>query len=164
GWAAWVYAVPHYTNVPNVSGLSVRDAAAKLKAAGLSVVFGDPVFSTTVPSGVVVRTSPGPGAKLRKGSAVSVIESAGPGLLRSGWAAWVYAVPHYTNVPNVSGLSVRDAAAKLKAAGLSVVFGDPVFSTTVPSGVVVRTSPGPGAKLRKGSAVSVIESAGPELL
>jgi len=146
GWAAWVYAVPHYTHVPNVSGLSVRDAAARLKAAGLSVVFGDTVFSTTVPSGVVVRTSPGPGAKLRKGSAVSVIESAGPELL---------------GVPDVGGLSEQAAKAALRREGFKV-HASRQYDEAAPQGTVIGQSPDPATKLERGATVTIVVSLGPQ--
>jgi beta-lactam-binding protein with PASTA domain len=143
--AAWVYAIPHYTRVPAVTGLPVRDASSRLEAAGLKVVLGDPVFSATVPFGVVVRTSPPPGARLRKGSAVTVIESAGPELLA---------------IPDVRGLPQSRARARLTGEGFKVEVTNQ-FDDTVGVGRVISQSPDPGQKLERGATVTIVVSEGP---
>jgi serine/threonine-protein kinase len=143
--ATWVYAVPHYTHVPNVESLSVRDASARLKGAGLTVVFGDPVFSTTVPAGVVIRTLPPPGTKVRKGSTVTVIESSGPELLA---------------IPDVHGLTEDRARSRLGADGFKVTVAS-AFDETAPEGRVIDQSPSAGTKLERGSPVTITVSLGP---
>jgi serine/threonine-protein kinase len=51
----------------------------------------------------------------------------------------------------------------LRAAGLDVRTGQGLFSSTVPVGIVIDSRPLAGAKIRKGAAVFIVPSLGPEL-
>lgn len=63
-------------------------------------------------------------------------------------------------VPGVSGLSYEEAAAALTAEGFVPSQVDE-FSVDTAAGVTIRSDPAEGARLDKGSAVSVVVSAGP---
>jgi serine/threonine-protein kinase len=145
-WTGWTYALPHYTHVPRVQGLSVRDAEARLKTAGAGVAFGDPVFSSTVPAGLVIRTSPPPGTRMKRGSTVTLIQSAGPELLP---------------IPDVRGLTQDEATRQLTRAGFRTQTARQ-FDEAVPKGNVVSQSPAQGTKLERGSAVTIVVSRGPQ--
>src|SRR2546426_7383740 len=105
GWATWVYAIPHYTRVPNVTGLSVEAAINKLDAAGLRARVGTQEFSTSVDSGFVIRTVPAQGVRTRTGKQIVIVPSRGPELIL---------------VPDVHGMRQADAVTALTQAGFTV--------------------------------------------
>jgi serine/threonine-protein kinase len=148
GWAVWEFAIPRYTHVPDVSGLTVPQAEARLKAAGLSWVEGDPVFSHTVPGGSVVTTHPPEGTRVRTRTRITIIPSKGP---------------HLVGVPDVRGQTQADALAALDAAGFTVTVKKD-FSDSVPKGSVMGQSPDPGTKYETGQPVTITVSQGPELV
>jgi len=144
-WATWTYAIPHYTRVPSVLGVTQRQAEAALRAAGLSVDARDGQYSSSVPAGVILSTQPPPGAKVRKGSTVVLIPSLGPRL-----------VP----VPDVVGATQEDATRALNDAGFEVTVKQ-AFDDTVARGLVMRQSPDAGTKFQEGAAVTLTVSKGP---
>jgi len=146
GWAMWQYAIPRYTHVPDVSGLSVAQAEARLRAAGLAPVEGEAVFSHTVPGGFVVTTRPPTGTRIRTRSRVVVISSKGP---------------HLVGVPDVRGQPEADAKQALQDDGFTVnVARD--FSDSVSKGSVISQNPDPGTRYEMGQAVTITVSRGPE--
>jgi serine/threonine-protein kinase len=147
-WAAWTYLVPHYTHVPRLAGLTVAQAETRLREADLTPRTGRGEFSSTVPAGVVLRTQPPLGTRIRTGKTVTLIPSLGPELIA---------------VPDVVGDSRGDAQRKLQAAGFKVDI-DRIFDDTVPEGEVIDQVPNKGVKLEKGSVVTITVSRGPELV
>ncbi|MGN6611958.1 MAG: Stk1 family PASTA domain-containing Ser/Thr kinase [Angustibacter sp.] len=67
----------------------------------------------------------------------------------------------YVRVPTVVGLTQAEATAALTKRGLDAETS-PGFSETVAAGSVVSADPGEGARARKGSAVQLVISRGPE--
>jgi eukaryotic-like serine/threonine-protein kinase len=120
--------------VPEVVGRPRADAGRAIEEAGLTSGARE-VFSDDVPVGVVVSQEP-KGGTAPRGSRVVVSVSKGPDLV---------------TVPDVAGQH-RDAAEQaMRAAGLEVRIID------VPLGPdnVLRTDPGPGAQVKRGSTVTV---------
>ncbi|MGH9090884.1 MAG: PASTA domain-containing protein, partial [Acidimicrobiales bacterium] len=121
--------------VPTVAGAaSYTQAAGQLQAVGLQATQAQ-TYSTTVPNGHVVGTTPPGGTTVTVGSTVKVVVSKGPQTVA---------------VPTVSGKSVQAATNALQQAGLAVgaVYG--------PSGGHVFTSvPIAGQQLKRGSAVNL---------
>jgi eukaryotic-like serine/threonine-protein kinase len=147
-WATWTYAVPHYTRVPSVAGTTVKSATASLQRDGLRVTVGDPVFSRSVPAGLVVRTLPPPRARVRTGSTVTLVPSKGPQLVA---------------VPRLTGLTEEAAAAALRAKGF-VVKVTRAFDDAAAKGTVAGQSPQAGTRIEAGSEVTISVSRGPELV
>ena len=90
-------------------------------------------YSDSVPAGQVAGTNPARGTSVARGSTVTVVVSQGQ-----------------PAVPELRGLSVADATAKLEAAGLEKggVYGPP-------GGKVFLTTPGTGSKVKRGASVSL---------
>jgi eukaryotic-like serine/threonine-protein kinase len=130
--------------VPSVVGQTEAVALARLRAANL-----DPVASTTasstVPSGVVVSTTPTSGSEVGKGSRVSILVSAGPGTAA---------------LPAVVGLTTSAAESKLRKAGFKPTTQEQ-SSAKVAQGHVVSTDPSAGIVVQVGSPVTVFVSSGP---
>ena len=93
-------------------------------------------FSDTVEKGKVIETRPAAGSGAQPGSEVTVVVSKGP-----------ETVP----VPEVGGMTVTEAEERLNAAGLRVgqVKGSP-------SRLVVRSEPGAGSQVKKGSSITLV--------
>ncbi len=130
-------------DVPNVVGLSVAEAVARLKDAGLEAnpvnVFSDK------PEGTVIAQDPGEGKRVVEDTRVRINVSQG-----------VKPVA----VPNVVGGSYDDAEAQLQAAGFVVRRSDQ--TSNIASGTVIETRPPAGTELQRGATVTVIVSKGPD--
>lgn len=70
-------------------------------------------------------------------------------------------VPDVT-VPNVAGLSVVDAQAKLKEAGFEVNITTKKEQSDIEKGKVIKTEPQEGWSIKKGSVITIYESLGKE--
>lgn len=128
--------------IPDVSGLSVAKATAKLEAVGLVVTVSDTrEFSDDVPEGKVSSVSSSRGT-VRPGDTVSVVLSKGPEMIA---------------VPATLGLTIKDANDALIAAGFEVIiitdipreFWDDSFAKAK------NTSPAAGSEAPKGSTVTL---------
>ena len=141
--------------LPDVVGLTVADATAKLAESGLVLVEGNAAFSEDVPEGVVlswtVPAAPGlkAGDTVVKGTTVQVVVSAGP-------------APR--TVPDLTGKTLADATAAVQALGLVVAQGPDEFSDTVPAGQVLRQDVAAGTDLVRGATVTVVLSKGQDLV
>jgi serine/threonine-protein kinase len=120
--------------VPQVAGRRFDDARAVLAAAHLqtrrTVQFDD-----TMPNGLVVRTEPAAGTGATWGSTVTVVVSKGPDLVV---------------VPDVVGLSKKQAEQRLREAGLRWSYFFPIGSQ------VIQQSPRGGDKAKRGSEVRLV--------
>jgi len=128
--------------VPNLRGATRAAVSARLRKLGLEASFA--TAYSHAPLGLAIAQSPRAGANVSDGSTLRVTLSGGPP-----------PVP----VPQLVGRSESSAEATLQQAGLNST------ATSVPSpgttpGIVVRQSPGAGAKLtpRSTVALSVAES------
>jgi eukaryotic-like serine/threonine-protein kinase len=135
---------PHKAAVPAVAGQDVQSATATLHDAG---------FATTVvrrtsakPVDQVLAQDPGGGARVAKGTRVTLTVSRGPGSV---------------SIPSVEALGQQQARAKLEDAGLSVAPVVRVADASVPVGDVVRSSPTAGTPVQRGSSVTLFVSSGP---
>ena len=129
-----VSAGPEPRRIQDWSNHPYDEVAAAMKAGGLVPVRVD-AFSDTVPVNMVIATTPGPGQLADKGSKVSITVSKGPDLVA---------------VPDVRGLSVSEAQARLKSVGLDVAntFGPP-------NKTVFSVDPDPGTKVKRGTGVNL---------
>ncbi|NBO45713.1 MAG: Stk1 family PASTA domain-containing Ser/Thr kinase [Actinobacteria bacterium] len=132
-------------SVPDVTGLSLADAKAKLAKEGLKVGQQDTRPSTTVPQGTVIEQSPIKDEQLPKGGSVDVIVSGGSGSIK---------VPDLRNYPTIN--DVRDA---LIEAGLNLGAVTYVDSD-LPKDTVLSQNPAAGYNLAPGQRVSVEVSSG----
>ncbi len=134
---------PKEVPVPRVVGLPVQKAVEVLAAARFltSQVLDR---SSLQPTGTVVSQRPSAGSLLLEGSTVVLVVSTGE---------------NRAAVPDVRGLPLEEALAKLSAAGLrgaSTYVTDPA-----PAGVVLSQDPLPGKIVARGSLVTLTVSSGP---
>lgn len=131
-------------DVPDVKGLPVEDATARLEALDLVVaVAPERLDDPTVPAGHVLAQDPvGPAPA---GSAVSLVLSSGP-----------RTVP----VPVLGSTDPDTVAAELRALGLVPTL-ERRHDETVPAGEVLALDPAAGTVVDEGSPVRIIVSDGP---
>jgi serine/threonine-protein kinase len=134
--------------VPTVQGVSLADARAAVQSAGFSV--GELVHqnSKTVAAGTVITSNPAQGQSIKHGSAISLTVSDGPAPV---------------TLPDLTGKPQDQAVSTLTGLGLTA---DPVtqdFSTTVPSGSVIRQNP-PAGTAHEGDKIALVISKGPQLV
>lgn len=151
GVLAWYNAQPETSPVPNLAGMEDGVALNQIAGTFNGVLLQEP--SEVVPVGVVIRTDPPAGSEIEHGSDVTLVVSSGP-------------APR--ELPELVNLTIEQATAALGELGLVVVEAAPLFSDTVPVGVVlswsVPDSPTlvAGDTVTKGTIVQVVLSSGPE--
>jgi serine/threonine-protein kinase len=137
---------PDLVQVPNVAGRSLQDARDILGAEGFAI---DEVSEENdLDSGLVIRTEPPGGERVRQDTRITIVVSGGPQQI---------AIP-----ASVIGDSV-DVATQLLASeqyGFDVVT-ESQQDAEIPAGIVIATRPEPGTLVARGSSVTLVVSAGP---
>jgi eukaryotic-like serine/threonine-protein kinase len=129
---------PEQIAVPDVVGLSRESAESRLRDEGLGVSVEEQ--ESDEPEGEVVSQSPAGGARVNRGTRVTITVSRGR---------------ETVTVPDVSGLSRGDAAGQLRAVGLSPVVRERKVTNEAEDGVVVDQRPGAGVEVESGRAVVI---------
>ena len=128
--------------VPDVVGQSTAQAVAQLGQRGYSADVQTAARPGARP-GTIVSQAPAAGTKLDKGSRVTIVSARGP---------------TSANVPNVVGLSVPKAFARLQAAGLKGKTR--AIASRRPKDTVLSQSPAADNQAQKGSTVVLTISKG----
>ena len=144
---AWFYAsVLTKTTTPSLLKLTQAEAAQRAARSGLDVRVIDREYSEVVARGLVLRTDPGPGARIDKDGTIGLVLSRGP---------------ERYDVPQLAGKSEEVARQLIEEANLSVGDGERRYSTKVDKGAVIETRPAAGTPLKAGEAVVLVVSDGP---
>jgi hypothetical protein len=126
-------------------GRTLDEARGLARDAGLELTVEEEA-TDQAPPGTVIRQDPGPGAPVQNGDRVRV----------------VVARPSSTvTVPTVRGFTPSDAANALIDVGLQPGEQRERFHDAVNAGLVIRTDPGAGTEVERGSVVAVFVSRGP---
>ena len=133
-------------NLPSVDGRTKDDAVQKIKSVNLvpEVLM---VLDNQTAEGYVKQTYPTAGTKVTIGSSIKIYVSKKAGEAR-------------VEVPNLVGLTLSEAQAKLKEVGLNYD-GYSYMPSTVAKDKIVAQNPLRGAKVNKDTNVKVILSEGP---
>ncbi len=141
---------PESVSVPDITGMSEKEAQAALSNVGLTGSLSDRKASDKVAEGDIISQSPSAGKKVSKGSKVSYVISTGPSVVTVA-------------VPNLTGMTKDGAKSALTEKGL--VLGDVTEkSSDKPKGTVVEQSTDSGTKVEKGSKVNIVISSGQGVL
>ena len=143
--AYWVAVSPQVI-VPDIIGLRADQAMARLEPLGLA---GGQVGAeeSDRPQDEILRQAPAPGARVPRGSRVEF------------WVASPVLIP----VPELSGLRMDDARARLAQRGL-VMAARPVQESDAPKHIVIGQKPAAGTPVPRGAEVAVRVSAGRSLV
>ena len=147
-----MYLAASEVTMPDVNALPPDVAEQMIRGAGLSFQVSEGTIASGNPAGTVATSVPAAGSTVPRGTLVTISISRGG----------------VVTVPDVSGLTVADAKARLLAAGFPAV-SEPqasqsqffVNSSTVPAGNVVGTSPPAGSAAELLGAILLVISKGP---
>lgn len=130
--------------VPDLKKKKLNDATMMLEKAKLKVGTVTVKYEAGAPKGTVISQSIAPNSKVSEGTSVDLV---------------VNISDNQTVVPSLAGMSLSEAQSALSSAGLSV---GSVSSTSSDSAknTVLSSDPGAGSVLDKGSAVTLVVSAG----
>ena len=131
---------PELVIVPNLVGLSERDATAQLQALGLLVRVVDE-YSDEVDPDLVIRTDPVADTEVQLGDTVLIVVSLGPAPVE---------------VPDLLGLNQAQAEAALEQRGLLMVASTQQVADSSQHGRVIDQDPNPGDTLFPGDSVDVV--------
>ncbi|CAN5712986.1 Stk1 family PASTA domain-containing Ser/Thr kinase [soil metagenome] len=135
------------TTVPDVSGLTQKQARAELKGADLELGEVGREASDEIDEGLVIAQAPSADEEVDSGTTVSITVSTGPEPII---------------VPPVEGLLEEDAIATLEGAGLGVDVVGREPSSEADEGTVIAQDPGAGTEVAPGDVVGILVSSGPE--
>ncbi|KUM97987.1 serine/threonine protein kinase [Streptomyces cellostaticus] len=145
GAGVWYISSGQFTKVPPLLAKTEDQARARLKAAGLDVKRVRLEYNDTVKRGTVISTDPAAGARIRSNDSVTLVISRGPAIVK---------------VPDLAGVPLGKAQARLKAAGLEPGMVNRAFSNSIAKGSVISTDPEAGIKRHAGSAIALLVSKG----
>ncbi|MET0864673.1 MAG: PASTA domain-containing protein, partial [Nakamurella sp.] len=120
---------PEPLEVPDVTGTSAADAENRLVVAGFALGPASRTFDPEAEPGSVLGSTPAAGTSAPRGSEISL------------------QIADAVTVPDVRGKSTKDAKKALEKAGFTVTVGDPAFDADIDEGEILRTDPGPGARV-----------------
>lgn len=138
-----------YLRVPDVSNKNIGEATALLNKQGFEVWVQDSVYYDTLAPLAVVKQFPEPDASVKVNRVVYLTVNR--------------AVPPVIEMPNLVGMSFRNAELELKARGLKL--GDTTYTPDIAKNAVLDQSVDhktikPGTKITMGSVVSLVLGAG----
>jgi len=133
--------------VPSLAGMSVKQATSELEDLGLAIQVATEEFSEEIPEGKIISSDPAGGGRIEPTGTVDVTVSKGK---------------ERYDVPNLAGLT-RDAAQSLLTKR-KLVMGETIeeFSSEIPKGYIIRTSPKVGERVKRDTTVDLVISAGIE--
>jgi serine/threonine-protein kinase len=132
-------AQPARVVVPDVVGSGAAAARSELRARGMTVTTTG--VASQEPAGTVLSQRPLAGAKVPKGSRVTLTVSTGPAPV---------------DVPDVTGLDESAARDELERAGFEVRVVDETTADPAQDGLVVRQSPDGRSSADDGATVTIV--------
>lgn len=134
-----------YLKVPDVNNKNIKEATDLLQKQGFEVMVQDSVYYDTLPPLAVVKQFPEPDASVKVNRIVYLTINR--------------AVPPEIEMPNLVGMSFRNAVLELKSRGLKL--GDTSYKPDIaPNSVLEQLTKNgtikPGTKITMGTAISLV--------
>lgn len=136
-----------YVEVPNVVSMTQADAQKTLKGNSLTVSMR-PTYTSGLTVGTVADSDPAAGTEVASGTTVTIYVAREK-------------VDTTRTVPDITGLTVEDAATALQNSGLVLGSQSEGYSN-LPAGTIFEQSITPNTEVRVNSTVNVTVSIGPE--
>ena len=133
--------------VPSLAGLTVKEATSELADLGLDLKVEREEFSEDIPENRVINSSPAGGGRISPDGTVEVTISKGK--------------ERYI-VPTLQGLKIEIAEGLISDNNLVVGEIIEEFSSEVPKGFIMRSSPAAGERIKRDSQVTLYLSKGVE--
>lgn len=131
--------------VPDLSNLSYENARQKLYESGLLSEIRSREFDTDIPDEGVISQTPEKGDKVKKGRKIALVLSKGKEI---------------AVIPDVRGISERQARIEMKKAGFTIGKVKKTFHETVPLESVIDAFPQSGTTVSRAVEVDLIVSKG----
>lgn len=128
------------TVVPDLRGLSRRDAELQLKNAGLVLGRIDEQFNADAPADTIINQQPRPPAQVNKNTAIDLVVSKGAGPRK-------FALPDFRGTP-LNTVNTQVESLKLKVGKVTEEVND-----KYPVGTIIGQNPGPSTEITEGAAV-----------
>lgn len=132
--------------VPNIVGKTLEDAKKDVESLGITIEVSK-ADKSDKPENTILESDPKAGVKVKKGTVIKVVVSAGEELVE---------------LPDLRDYSVEDVQKYLKDKGLKAPQLEYDYSDDVEEGKVIRHTPGVGEKVGKKTDIKFIISKGPE--
>lgn len=138
-------------SVPDLTAMTVSEAKYNAGINGLKTVVTDSVFIRRMARGAVFSQNPSPGEKVKKGRKIRLTINA--------------VNPKKITMPNLVGLSMRQANAELNSRGL--VLGNLIYVSDIATNNVMRQlfrnkEIKPGASIETGAEIDLVVGLNPE--
>lgn len=138
-----------YLRVPDVKGKRLDEATLFLEKQGFDVIIQDSIFQDTIPPLQIIKQFPEPDATVK--------------VNRTVYLTINRAIAPLIDMPNLVGLSFRNAELELRARGLKL--GDTTYvpdiaKNAVKDQVYQNQTIRPGTKIAMGSTISLVLGAG----
>lgn len=138
-----------YLTVPEVKGKDYKTIQADLEQKGFDVYIQDSIYVDTLAPNIIIKQFPEPEATVKVNRAIYLTINC--------------AVPPTINMPNLIGMSIRNAILELKSLGLKL--GDTtsvpdIAKNAVKDQLVAGNQVKPGSPIRMGTYVDLIVGAG----
>ena len=149
--AAWAFGLFESTPiviVPEIEGMTLREAEEALTAVGLAVGEVELVYSEAA-SGTVLSQDPEPGTGVAPDSTVDISVSQGQEMFQ---------------IPNLIGMSEAEAIAKVNSAGFELAAIQREFNKEIEEGQVFQQDPPPGGNAIAGTEITLVVSRGTQLV
>ena len=134
--------------VPNVTGVTLSDATTRLSNKGLNLGTIDNVWDEKYAEGIVISQDPLVDTNVSAGTKVNLSVSKGK-------------QPPRAAVPDVKGLTVTEATAKLQGAKMELGTVTRAASTAYFAEQVASQEPAAGIQIEEGAKINVVVSTGP---
>ena len=131
--------------VPDLVGQDFEKAKASSEAGDYNIFLSEKVFSDEIEAGKIVSQTPAPDTSVRKGANIVVTVSKGS---------------KYRALPEIEGLSLSQAAAKLSKEGFVPVQESIYNSSVEPGSVIGYKGRDAGEKVEVGAEVTILVSKG----
>lgn len=135
--------------IPDLTGSTPEQARVIAENRGLLLIVGGEEESDRFAENQICRQTPLPGSIVRSKSSITVYISKGSGSVI---------------LPDLKGLGLSEATARLNEFGLRIGDIKTEESNTIEKDKIVTTQPAPGAKVKKGDAIIIFLSGGAEMV
>ncbi|MBD7914113.1 Stk1 family PASTA domain-containing Ser/Thr kinase [Clostridium sp. Sa3CUN1] len=132
--------------VPNIVGSKFDDAKKQFEALGLKLEIKTTEKSDK-PENTILETDPKAGMKVKKGTVINVIVSAGE---------------EQIDMPDVRNYEKTTIEQTLKSKGLNNYIITEEYNDTIEVGYFIRQNPAAGTKISKNTEINIVISKGPE--
>jgi beta-lactam-binding protein with PASTA domain len=138
-----------YLVIPDVKGKNYRDVLDELERKGFDVVIQDSIYIDSISPERIIKQFPEPDATVKVNRTIYLTVNC--------------SVPPTIKMPNLIGMSFRNAILELKSVGLKLgdtSYADDIAKNVVKDQLYSRQSLKPGSPIRMGTAIDLVIGVG----